>query len=104
MNEGVIPGSSSSFYPNILGGIFIGISISIFLEVFRGEEVVRKGLGLMGAISINLCGGTVLILWLLCGNLDIPAKGYIFLWSLAIILVIVSIIELILSLRSRKTK
>ena len=52
------------------------------------------GLGLSGTAAINLSGGFVLMLWLIFGDLNIPLRGYFFLWSLAIILVGISLFEL----------
>jgi hypothetical protein len=52
------------------------------------------GLGLGGAIAINLCGGGALASWLIFGNLTIPIKGRIFLWILVFLLVGISSIEL----------
>ena len=57
------------------------------------------GLGLGGAVAINLSGGFVLLLWLIFGDLDIPLKGYFFLWSLALILVGISLIEIHIQLK-----
>jgi hypothetical protein len=53
------------------------------------------GLGLAGAIAINLCGGLVLLGWLIFGNLNLPLRGNLFLWLIAIILVGISSVELI---------
>jgi hypothetical protein len=90
-----IPSSSTAFYPNILGAVFIGITIALLINVFGKKDGVSDGLGLTGAISINLCGGIVLAAWLSFGNLRLPAKGYIFLWLLVLVLIIISLIELI---------
>jgi hypothetical protein len=90
-----VPLTDSSFYPTILGGVFIGIAIALLIEFLNNSETRTSGLGLLGAISINLCGGLILILWLLFGNLNLPNKGLILLWSLAFVLVIISGFELI---------
>lgn len=89
-----VPETSNFFYPNILGAIFLGITIALIIEAFRNRSDKLVGLGLTGAISINLSGGIVLLLWLLLGGLDLPVKGLIFLWVLDILLVVVSSIEL----------
>ena len=81
-----VPDAGSSFYPNILGGVLLGIGIALFIETGR-KDSSYIGLGLGGAVAVNLCGGIVLILWLLFGNLTVPARGRIFLWGLAVILV-----------------
>lgn len=87
-----VPESSTKFYPNILGAIFIGITIALILEYYR-RPTSAAGLGLNGAISINLCGGIMLIIWLIFGKLNIYPRGMIILWILGIILVSISIIE-----------
>jgi hypothetical protein len=50
-------------------------------------------------MAINLCGGTVLLIWLLSGALALPLRGRVFLWSLAVLLVGISTAELIAQLR-----
>jgi hypothetical protein len=95
-----VPHVASSFYPNILGGVFIGIALALLIEIQHIPGRQTSGLGILGAIVINLCGGVVLLLWLLFGGLDIPMRGFIFLWALAIILIMVSSMELLSYLRT----
>lgn len=90
------PESSTKFYPNILGAIFIGITIALILEYYRRPSS-PAGLGLSGAIAINLCGGIMLIIWLIIGSSSFHPRGLIILWILAIILVSISIIEWVAS-------
>ena len=97
-----VPDTDNSFYPNILGAIFLGITIALVIEANRKHSDRYVGLGLIGAISINLSGGLVLLLWLLLGGLNLPLKGLIFLWVLDILLVVVSSIELYTSLKEKK--
>lgn len=97
-----VPYTDSFFYPNILGAIFLGITIALVIEAYRKQADRFTGLGLTGAISINLCGGLVLLVWLLSGNLNLPLKGMIFLWVLDILLVVISTIELISDLKGSK--
>lgn len=94
-----VPPTDTNFYANILGAIFIGITLALLLEAFRSKESSLVGLGTGGAICINLCGGIVLTLWLLFGNLSLPLKGEIFLWILAFSLILVSSAELFFSLK-----
>ena len=95
------PAVEHSFYPNILGGVLFGIGIALLIECFRGSGRL-VGLGLGGAIAINLCGGLVLIAWLIFGELGIPTGGRVFLWALAVILVVVSSIELLVHVKGGK--
>ena len=97
-----VPLSSTSFYPNILGAIFIGITIALLIDVKGKKDKGNMGLGLLGAISINLCGGTILALWLILGDLELPVRGLIILWTIVIILIIVSVTELIHIVHSEK--
>ena len=62
-----IPQAESRFYPNILGAVLFGIGIALLVERFDGKRSMN-GLGLAGAIAINLCGGIVLGALLLFGG------------------------------------
>ena len=93
-----VPFVENSFYPNILGAVLFGIGIALTIEYFR-KQLGWVGLGLGGAVAINLTGGTVLIFWLILGNLTIPLRGQVFLWMLAIILILISSIELIVHVK-----
>ncbi len=88
-----VPTAQNAFYPNMLGGVLVGIAAALFIEI-RSDAERTSGLGLMGAVSINLCGGFVLGAWLLLGQLELPLRGSIFLWSLVVLLVGISSIEL----------
>lgn len=93
-----VPSAENHFYPTILGGIFIGITIALAIEAFKKQTEIT-GLGLVGAVCINISGGLVLLFWLLFGHLELPIKGFIFLWTLDVILLIISSVELIMHLK-----
>ncbi len=88
-----VPASDTPFYPMILGAVLFGIGIALIWEGVRGDGQL-VGLGLGGAIAINLSGGLALTGWLLFGDLSLPFRGQLFLWSLASILVLISLAEL----------
>ena len=92
-----VPEVEQSFYPAILGGVLTGIGLALLIELFRGPTGL-VGLGLGGAIAINLTGAAVLAAWLASGNLDISLRGEVTLWILVASLVIVSGTELIVHL------
>ena len=94
-----VPIVENSFYPNILGAVLFGIGIALTIECYRKQEGM-VGLGLGGAIAINLSGGLVLILLLIFGEMNIPLRGHIFLWMLSIILVGFSLIEIYIHLEN----
>ena len=90
----------NSFYPNILGGVLFGIGVALTIECCR-NRIGLGGLGLAGAVAINLSGGIVLVFWLILGNLAIPFKGRAFLWMLAVVLVLISSIELMVDVKKK---
>jgi len=92
-----VPGSEVAFYPSILGAVLFGIGIALLIERLRGSG----GLGLLGAISINLSGGVALAAWLIWGSLALPLRGRVVLWTLVLLLVGVSSFEL-MALGSRE--
>ena len=98
-----VPIVENSFYPTILGAVLIGIGIALTIECYRKQREM-VGLGLGGAVAINLSGGFVLILWLIFGDLHIPLRGYFFLWSLAIILVAISLMEVLIHLKKSRNE
>lgn len=97
-----LPGAQNSFYPNILGGVLFGIAIALFLES-QSTADSTGGLGLPGAVVINLCGAMVLGAWLLWGELVLPLRGSIILWGLVGLLVGVSTIELAARMTTKKS-
>jgi hypothetical protein len=87
-----LPQTSTNFYASILGAVLFGIGLALLLELTgRGRRF--RGLGLGGAILINLSGSLVLIFWLLFGALDMPLKGSIILWVIGLTVFIIGAVE-----------
>jgi hypothetical protein len=84
-----VPTADTRFYPSILGAVLLGIGLALLIEFYR-QPSQSPGLGLNGAIAINLCGALFLAGWLLSGMLAIPVRGQVFLWAVAIGLVAIS--------------
>ena len=93
-----VPPIENTFYPRVLGSILVGIGIALFLESSRRSHGFI-GLGLGGAVIINICAGCMLAVWLLFGKLNIPLRGQVFLWMLTIVLILISSIEIIIHLK-----
>jgi hypothetical protein len=89
-----LPKAETFFYVNILGAVLFGIGIALLLERFASQKKIT-GLGIGGAIAINLCGAGTVIYWLLFGSLELPQTGKIFLWSIALIVFGIAIAELV---------
>jgi len=88
-----IPIPDKAFYASILGAILVGIGISLVIECKRKNDQI-VGLGIGGAVAINICGASALIYWLLAGQLGIPTHGYAILWGIALAVLSVSFLEL----------
>ena len=89
-----IPHPSSNFYPTILGGVILGIGIALLLEAYGQGRRIR-GLGLGGAIVINICGAGILALWLILEPLNIPLRGLLTLWGVAVVVLGIGILEIL---------
>jgi len=88
-----LPPTNTYFYASILGAVILGVGVALFLELYGVRAHVR-GLGLGGAIAINLCGGGALLLWLLAMPLCIPLRGKILLWLVAGIVLAIGLVEI----------
>lgn len=96
-----LPKESNYFYTTILGAVLVGIAIALFIETFWQRKGI-SGLGLSGAIVINLCGGLALVLLLIFGTLTIPIYGRIILWLLVVAVIIIGIVELFVKSQSKQ--
>jgi len=59
-----MPVVANTFFPNVLGGVLFGIGVALLIAHRGGVQ----GLGLDGAIAINLCGAGVVVGWLVATN------------------------------------
>ena len=97
-----IPPAVPSFYPTILGGVLFGIGLALLIECYWKSSRFN-GLGLGGAVTINLCGGGILIIWLLSDTLSLPLRGQLLLWFLVLLLLGLSLLEGLAHLRENAT-
>ena len=89
-----VPEPVSYLYPCVLGGVLCGIGISLILET-RGESKGLRGLGIAGAMVINFCGAGTLLAWLLLTPFDLPLRGQLLLWSIALVVMLMGVVELV---------
>jgi SagB-type dehydrogenase family enzyme len=97
-----IPLSDGLFIASILGAVLMGIGVALLLESFR-PSLGLAGLGLAGAITINMFAAGVLAAWLLSGTLPASSVAYTLLWLLAILVLGISLVELFTLLREKQT-
>ena len=70
-----VPEIKNPFYPSLLGAVLVGIGIALVRECARARRDAPAGLGLAGAIAINLSGGLALGGWLILSRLALPTHG-----------------------------
>jgi len=92
-----MPEVANTFFPNVLGGVLFGIGLALLIA-YRGGA---QGLGLDGAIAINLCGAGVVVGWLVIAPQAIPSRGKITLWIIALVVIGIGLIELRHRLRTK---
>ncbi len=85
-----LPKASTGFYPSILGAVIFGIGVALLFS-----RAGRSGLGIDGAIAINLIGAGVLVAWLVTHPPAIPLRGLITLWVVATIVLGIGCVELV---------
>ncbi len=88
-----VPPTEDRFYPTVLGAVLFGIGIALVLEAGRLPGGII-GLGLGGAVAINLMAASALVVWLIWGDLDLPTRGQVLLGILSAALVAISTFEL----------
>jgi hypothetical protein len=89
-----LPPTNTYFYASLLGAVIFGIGVALVAELYGARRGVR-GLGLGGAIVINLCGGGALAAWLLFIRPQIPIRGSVVLWSVATLVLGIGLTELV---------
>jgi hypothetical protein len=88
-----LPETNTFFYASILGAVIFGIGIALVVELL-GRGVRIRGLGLGGAIAINLSGSGALLIWLVAVPLGLPLRGKIILWIVAVVVLIIGLAEI----------
>ncbi len=89
-----LPSAGTDFYAMILGGVLFGIGLALLIEKYGDRHSVR-GLGVGGAIAINLSGALVLLGWLIAAPFELPMRGYVILWTVAVTVLLVAVTEIL---------
>lgn len=86
-----LPVGASGFWPRLLGAVLIGLAGAAFIE---GGTAGSKGLGLAGAVVINLISASMLIALLVLERAAGTGRGRGLLWGLAAGLLVLSLFEI----------
>ena len=87
-----LPDPGNNFYALILGAVLLGIGIALFIELKFHERNIH-GLGLEGAIIINILASIVLIIILITSKLNISSTALIILWFIGILVFFIGVAE-----------
>lgn len=86
-----LPPADTVFYVTVLGAVLLGIGIALWIE--RRNDDDWRGLGLAGAIAINVLGGGAVLVWLVIDPFVIPTRGYVVLWLVVLAVVGTAVVE-----------
>lgn len=86
-----LPRPNTGFWPRILGASFLGQAGALFLE---GAVPNTHGLGLGGALTINLSIAAILASMIILGAVGEKRRAQALLWLLVVVLVTLSLFEL----------
>jgi hypothetical protein len=70
--------------------VLVGIGLALLLSLRN-----CAGLGLVGAIAINLCGSAAVVVWLVAKAAEIPLLGRILLWIVGLTVFLIALLELL---------
>lgn len=85
-----LPEVATRLYPTVLGGVLLGIGLALVITARGGQS----GLGLDGAITINLCGAGVVVGWLVTTPHAFSGTGRLTLWLIATAVIGVALVEI----------
>jgi len=89
-----MPPTDQAFYPSILGAVLIGIGVALLTSLL-GKPSPLGGLGLRGAVAINLAGAFALSGWIVWGALELTERGKAILAIIATVLILLSFVEFV---------
>ena len=87
-----LPATDELFYASVLGAVLFGIGVALWAE--RKNDERWRGLGLFGAVVINLVAGVTVCVWLIIDPFAIPVRGCVVLWTVAIVVIGIGVVEL----------
>jgi uncharacterized membrane protein HdeD (DUF308 family) len=97
-----LPPTTTYFYVTVLGAVLFGIGIALWLE--KRNDRQWRGLGLGGAIIINVLGAVIVLYWLVTDSFDLPFRGYAVLYSIVVIVFCTALLEIWSIVRRRPSQ
>ena len=94
-----LPSADTLFYVTVLGAVLLGIGIALWID--GGTTANRRGLGLVGAIVINVLGAGAVLVWLLVDPFSLPTRGYVTLGIVVLAVMGTAAVEVFAVVRNR---
>jgi hypothetical protein len=85
-----LPTTNPAFYRIVLGATLFGIGSALLISLWS-----PSGLGLLGAVTINICGAGSVVAWLLFSKVEISPKGSMTLWIVSLGVLAIAVAELL---------
>ena len=85
-----LPRTDQLFYPRLIGAFLIGTALALVIE---GAGDASSGLSLLGAVAINLCVASFLVLLLLFARPASTRRGRLTLWTFLLVLIALSLMQ-----------
>lgn len=85
-----LPIAQPEVFTQMLGGLLIGFAVLLWEA--PTHPILERHIGRVAG-AVNVVGAVLLALWLLTGELDIPARGQVLLWASAAILAAFAAVE-----------
>jgi hypothetical protein len=95
-----LPQTGITLYPGVLGGILVGVGAGLVLQQLLDRPIPSRGVEI--PIITNLGGAGALIALLAIGGLQIPLKGHIVLWVVAIVVLATAVAEIYFHFAGRR--
>lgn len=86
-----LPLPQALLWPRLLGALLVGMAAATLLE---GSVSGSNGLGLGGLVVINLITAAVLVTLLVLQRGSQTRRGKVFLWTLAVALITLGVVEI----------
>jgi hypothetical protein len=98
-----LPTADPPFFASLLGAVLAGIGLALLAERFRAR-FGAAGLGIGGALLINFCGAGALVVWLVSRRLALPTRGAMILWTVAIVVLALGLLEMVHGIGRRRQR
>jgi hypothetical protein len=87
-----LPQPADPLYSGVLGGVLVGIGGGLVLQQLLDRPIQARAVEV--PIVTNLGGAGSLIALLVIGHLQIPIRGHVFLWIVAIVVLATGVAEI----------